>query len=110
MRCAPRASNGPNHLGLCALQIGAGVVRAPASGASGDPGCIAPPGPPQPHSMTDFGERHPSVPMGLGWRAALSACYPACSGSCVAVTVFVELRLPSCLRSRTVVARTLLLC
>ena len=22
MRCAPRASNGPNHLGLCALQVG----------------------------------------------------------------------------------------
>ena len=21
MRCAPRASNGPNHLGLCALQV-----------------------------------------------------------------------------------------
>ena len=21
MRCTPRASNGPNHLGLCALQV-----------------------------------------------------------------------------------------
>ena len=24
MRCNPRASNGPNHLGLCALQIRSG--------------------------------------------------------------------------------------
>ena len=26
MRCAPRASNGPNHLGSCGLQAGAKLV------------------------------------------------------------------------------------
>ena len=31
MRCAPRASNGPNHLGLCALQVHGGSRHTPSS-------------------------------------------------------------------------------
>ena len=34
MRCATRASNGPDHLGLCAFQVDGGVAEDDAAGAA----------------------------------------------------------------------------